>query len=527
MPRLTVDNMPVEVPEGSTILDAAAKLGIDIPTLCFLDRCDAETSCMVCVVKIEGRRGLLPACATLAAEGMVVASDCDEVRAIRREALELLLSDHLGDCVAPCEAACPARMNIPLMIRHIIAGRAAEAFATARDRIALPGVMGRICDAPCEKACRRGRLDAPVAICLLKRFAADSAMLDGGALPAKRPATGESVAVVGAGPAGLAAADYLLRLGHACTIFDENDQPGGSLRHLAAGVLTPDVLTAEIGGVEALDAQMRMGVRVGRDMSLAELQQQFGAIIVATGPVSDDAPPLDGLRRGKAGIEADRNTFRTSIDGVFAAGDAVGATAQPIRALASGRRAAVAVDQFLAGRPVTGEPRPFSTHMGKLMDGEMELLMAGVSDAPPAAGSPEGFSTAHAVDEARRCMHCDCRAADACKLRDWSCALGASAGRYRGERRMFEQYSHHDLVIYEPGKCIACGLCIQIARQWDEPLGLTFVGRGFDIRVAVPLSQSLADGLKTAAVQCAAACPTGALAMKGQESVGANDLPPG
>src|SRR3972149_9846484 len=130
MPRLTIDNREVEPAAGSTILDAAAKLGIDIPTLCFLKDLDPSTSCMVCVVKIAGLPSLVPACATIATDDMKVESDSERVREARRAALELLLSDHLGDCMGPCQMTCPARMDIPLMIRHIAAGRLADAIAT-------------------------------------------------------------------------------------------------------------------------------------------------------------------------------------------------------------------------------------------------------------------------------------------------------------------------------------------------------------------------------------------------------------
>ncbi len=91
----------------------------------------------------------------------------------RKAALELLLSDHLGDCMGPCHVTCPANMNIPLMIRQILEGKLEDAIATVKKDIALPAVLGRICPAPCEKACRRDSYDNGVSICLLKRYVAD------------------------------------------------------------------------------------------------------------------------------------------------------------------------------------------------------------------------------------------------------------------------------------------------------------------------------------------------------------------
>jgi NADH dehydrogenase/NADH:ubiquinone oxidoreductase subunit G len=86
---------------------------------------------------------------------------------------------------------------------------------------------------------------------------------------------------------------------------------------------------------------------------------------------------------------------------------------------------------------------------------------------------------------------------------------------------LFVQQTQHPDVIYEPGKCIDCGICIETASKAGEALGLTFVGRGFDVRVAVPFEATLAEGLRTAAAECVAACPTGALAFKNGDASGA------
>ena len=207
MPKLTIDNREVEVPGGATILDAAEKLGIDIPTMCFMKGCQPSTSCMVCVVKVEGRAVLLPACGTLAEEGMRVVSDCEEVHEARKTALELLLSDHVGDCLGPCHVICPAEMNIPLMIRQIAAGQMRDAIETVKNDIALPAVLGRICPKPCERGCRRAAIDDAVSICLLKRYVADVDLESAKPYsPVCESKQNKRVAVIGAGPAGLAAA---------------------------------------------------------------------------------------------------------------------------------------------------------------------------------------------------------------------------------------------------------------------------------------------------------------------------------
>ena len=519
MAKIRIDNQVVEVGDGATVLDAARKLGIEIPALCFLEGHQPTTSCMVCLVKLAGEDELVPACATKAIEGMVVESETPEVRQARRTSLELLLGDHLGDCEALCHVACPAHMNIPLMIRQIAAGRLGEAIATVKDDIPLPAVLGRICPAPCEKACRRGGKDEPVSICLLKRYVADADLASPQPyVPECGGETGKAVAIVGAGPTGLSAAYYLRRQGCACTIFDEHDRPGGMLRHaVPADRLPREVLDAEIDVIRRMGAAFRLGVRVGSDPSLVDLQRDFDVILVAAGQVERGAAAL-GLRAGPNGIQIDRNTYQTDTEGVFAAGDAVRARRMSVRAVAEGKAAAACIRQYLSGEQIAAPGRPFSTHVGRLQDGEIEAFMPGAS--PQARVSPSapagGLDDDQARAEAERCLHCDCRKPDACKLRRYAEIYGARPHHYKADRQPFQQFADHGEVIYEPGKCIGCGLCVQITAAAGERFGLTFIGRGFNTHVAVPFGRSLAEGLTTSAAECVAACPTGALAFKDQ-----------
>ena len=119
MIKIWIDQTEIEVPEGTSILLAAKMAGVNIPSMCFEDGHKNHPSCMVCLVKDNGTGKLLPSCAHPAMDGMEILSDIDEVRDARQQALELLLSDHVGDCEAPCRRACPAFMNIPLMNRLI------------------------------------------------------------------------------------------------------------------------------------------------------------------------------------------------------------------------------------------------------------------------------------------------------------------------------------------------------------------------------------------------------------------------
>ncbi len=518
MPKITIDGREVQVDAGATILDAAERLGISIPTMCHLRGHEATTSCMVCVVKVAGVNGLVPACGTVVRDGMQVESDCELVFKARKAALELLLSDHVGDCMGPCRMGCPARMDIPLMIRQIAAGELKDAIATVKRDIALPAVLGRICPAPCEKVCRRKQHDEAVSICLLKRYVADVDLQSAQSYsPTPAPKQGKRVAVIGAGPAGLAAAYYLQLDGFDCTVFDEHEEPGGMLRYAVTERNLPrDVLTAEIAQITKLGVTFKLRTRVGIAILLDEIREQFGAVFLATGELKAGDVDALGIDASPDGVKIDPRTGATNIPGVFAGGDVVRKRRLAVRAVADGKEAAESIRQYLAGEQVVGPAKVFNSRMGKLGDGEMEAFLR--SADPHSRLQPsrpvEGFTHEEARSESLRCLHCDCRKPDRCLLRRYAQAYDAKQTRYKADRGPFVQQLQHPNVIYEPGKCIDCGICIQIASALGEPLGLTFVGRGFDVRVAVPFGESLAEGLRVAGAACVNACPTGALAFK-------------
>lgn len=511
MPSITIDNQTIEVPDGATILDGAKLLGISIPTLCHLEGVASPASCFVCVVKVQGRENLVPSCATRVVDGMIIQSQTPEVLTARRTCLELLMSDHVGDCIAPCQSVCPARLDIPLMLRHVQAGKLSEAAALARDSLVLPAVLGRICPAPCQRACRRTAHDGPIAIKSAHCFLADvDAAKADRHVPTCQPSSGKTVAVVGAGPAGLSAAFSLLRLGHACIIFDAHDLPGGMLRYgVDLKAMPRDVLDSEIAVIRQLGVEFRLEHSVDA-RSLADIRKRFDAVIIAAGAATSEIMPW----LVPAGQEPPA--------GVFAA-TCPPAQRMTVRAVAQGKAAADAADRFLrSGMPAA--PPEFSCHIGQLLEGEMEKFLAAIRAEPsassrPAAGPPAAdcrhceMTHAQLLQQAARCLHCDCRKADDCRLRDHCAALAASSGKYKSGRRLFEQDLSHPQIIYESGKCIACGLCIAVAASRGVP-GLTFIGRGFDVRVRTPFDMPLAKALGSAALECVKACPTGALALR-------------
>lgn len=519
MPRLTIDNKEVEAPQGSTILQAARSLGLDIPALCQLDGFEPTTSCMLCLVKVEATGRFVPSCATPVEDGMRVESETPEIHDLRRTGIELLLSDHAGDCTAPCQFACPVKMDIPAMLRCVASGDLGGAIAIIREDVAMPAVLGRLCADYCEKACRRGQVDEPAAICLIQRYVADADLASSAPhRPSCRPPTGKKVAIVGAGPAGLSAAYHLLRAGHACTLFDRQDEPGGMLRYKTSrDELPATVLEGEIGLISGMGAGFRLQTSVGHEVSLADLRGAFDAVLVAAGPLPADTSDWHGLSAVRGHIVIDSATHETGVKGVFAAGEAVRASTAVVRSMADGKSAAECIDRYLKGAPLAAPARPFAARLGRLLEGELDELMAGL---PPEARKPrpprawEAFTDEQAREEAARCLHCDCVSKDGCKLRRYAQLYGARSNRFRGRRRRIERQAVHADVVYESGKCILCGLCVQIADRAREPLGLAFVGRGFDVRVGVPFGLPLDQALRQVARQCAEACPSGAIVLR-------------
>lgn len=348
MIRLNIDDRYVEVDDGATVLDAAIKLDITIPTMCFRQDCNPFTSCMICVVK-ECRSGkLIPACSARASEGMIISTDTEEVRTSRRTALELLLSDHIGDCEAPCHRVCPAGINIPVMLRHIIKGEFDKAAASIIRGTGSADDPCAGCKCPCERACRRSHHDAAVSIRLLVQFALK---------------------------------------------FHSHPKP-------------------------------------------------------------------------------DEKKLAT-------------------------------------------EKTDFNCNIGRLIDGEMDEFLKYASPAPRIEPASSEISPDEAQKESARCLHCDCLKQNDCLLRFYSNSYNARQRYYAGtSRKAFTQVRQHANIIYEPGKCIKCGLCVQITEREAEPLGLSFIGRGFDVKVGVPFDKTMEEALVKTAEQCVTACPTAALAFK-------------
>jgi formate dehydrogenase major subunit len=204
---------------------------------------------------------------------------------------------HYVDVNVPCQSACPAYTNIPAYIRCLFEERFSRSYEINHLANILPGVLGRICSRPCEERCRHGEpeLGRPVNICHIKRAAAD--FKDGGpfAQASPLPPTGKKVAVIGSGPAGLAAAHDLLTVGISVNIFEAFEEPGGMLAYGIPEFRLPrQILKGEIDRILGLGAVLQTGVRVGTDVALETLLTEYDAVLAATGCYEPNALNIAG-----------------------------------------------------------------------------------------------------------------------------------------------------------------------------------------------------------------------------------------
>ncbi len=511
MPTITIDQQRIEAQPGETILQAARAAGIEIPTLCYLEGFEAGASCMVCAVKLKHNGQFIPACGSRALDGMEIEHDTPEVRDTRRMALELLFSDHLGDCLSPCQRICPAQLGIPAVLKHLRAGEFGLAAAAARRDLALAGILCRICHRPCEHGCRRNVHDEAVAIADLVTHAIDTELAAGDPrVPMEVPLRPEKIAIIGSGFTGLSTAWFLRQQGYCATVIDENPEPAATIR-AAFPELPAGLLAAELNLLERAGVTFRCGTRIADEAALAELTREFSAVVIATGA---ESAALGLASEGKR-LAVDKSSMMTSRAGVFAVGRAVRPNAQPVACVADGKAVAVCIHRYLSGQPVQRPHKPFSVFMGKLVDGEMPDFLQTASGTGRSDAKAMGIDFGRVIEESNRCVNCNCAKADVCKLRQLAIDYDVNLHRFSsGERMRFRRNAEHPLVIFEAGKCIRCGNCIKVAGDHQEALGLTFIGRGFDVHLGVPFNESMRDGLLAAARAAVAACPTGALVLR-------------
>jgi formate dehydrogenase major subunit len=282
---ITVNGKVCTGQAGETILNIAKANGIEIPNLCYDKSVARYGACGMCVVEVEGNPKLQRACSIEAADGMVIHTETERTIEARKIAMELLMSDHDADCVAPCSLNCPAGTDCQAYVKQIALGNDREAVRIIKEKLPLPASIGRVCPHPCEKACRRQYVEEPISIAYLKAFAADNDLASGNPFrPEVQAPTGKKVAVIGGGPAGLTAAYFLAIAGHSVTIYDAMPKMGGMLRYgIPEYRLPKKVLDREIQEIQDLGVALKNGVKIGKDITFEEIRKSADATVVAIG----------------------------------------------------------------------------------------------------------------------------------------------------------------------------------------------------------------------------------------------------
>ena len=216
--------------------------------------------------------------------------------------------DYKVKLTAPCQDKCPAHIDIPAYIEAIKERRFDESLAVIRESMPLPAVCGRVCPHPCETACRRANVDDPINIMVLKRTASDYEWKHHHQPPMQpKPKKDKTIAIVGAGPAGLAAAYYLAMEGYPCTIYEALPEGfGGGM--IAVGIpayrMPRHILQRDIDIICSLGVEIIYDTRVGTDISLMELKEKYSAVLVAPGAHKSKPMGVEGEDEGYNGFLA-------------------------------------------------------------------------------------------------------------------------------------------------------------------------------------------------------------------------------
>ena len=303
--KIKINGIEVCGNKGDTILNIAAANGIEIPNLCYNSNLKIYGACGLCLVEAEGSPKLMRACSAVAADGMSVSTETPRVIRARKVALELIMSDHEGDCIGPCKLNCPAHTDIQGYLKQIALGNDKEAVKIIKEKISFPASIGRVCPHPCESNCRRALVEEPLSIAYLKAFAADNDLAsDDPYKPVRAEASGKKVAIIGGGPAGLNAAYYLSLEGHEVTIFEAMPEMGGMLRYAIPAYRLPKaVLAKEVATVADTGVIMKNNVKIGVDVSFDELRKSYDAVLVTIGAwkgsgVGCEGDKLEGVLSG-------------------------------------------------------------------------------------------------------------------------------------------------------------------------------------------------------------------------------------
>jgi formate dehydrogenase major subunit len=268
--------------------------------------------------------------------------------------------------------------------------------------------------------------------------------------------------------------------------------------------------------------------RIDGDFVLAAIGQGTRVSELVDGRVPNFLPLGESLSLTRwQTVEVDERTFETTVDGVFSGGDVVSGAATAIEAIAAGRKAAYAIDRYVATGQAEPEPAQVYSRKDAYREVKVEDLPPGSTDGrrimpvlPPVeralsfAEVETGYSREDLRRETARCLECGCTALFTCDLRRYATEYGADIQMFKGEALEHTVDRRHPLLTLDPNKCVLCGRCLRICSELVGVAAYGFVKRGFDTVVKPALGDSLLDTGCVSCGLCIGTCPTGAIAEK-------------
>jgi NADPH-dependent glutamate synthase beta subunit-like oxidoreductase len=363
-----------------------------------------------------------------------------------------------------CMTACPVHVDVRRFVAEMKAGNFDGAFDIYRKNVPFPGIIGRICDHPCQNACKRGEVGDAICVAALEKACVQMSKVTPNKITISSKKD-KRVALAGGGLSSLAAAVGLAGKGYSVVVFEAKDRLGGSLWKIPEEVLPRQVIVEEIAVLETLGVETCFNTTVGQTMSLPDLCRNFDAVYLGLGKNPRDTL---GLRLDDEGRpQVDPVTFMTSLDGVFAGGGMrISPAYSPIGSLADGRRAAISIDRFIQNVSLTAVRENEGSYQTRLFTNikGAEPLPAITPDNPA-----QGYTREEAALEAGRCLQCQClECVKACEylahykgypkkyLRDISLNSKISLGTHPANTMI--------------NSCSLCGLCQEVCPE-DFPMG--------------------------------------------------------
>ncbi|HEX9024136.1 MAG TPA: FAD-dependent oxidoreductase [Geobacteraceae bacterium] len=351
-----------------------------------------------------------------------------------------------------CTATCPIHVDARLFVKEMAKANVEAAYKVLARTMPYPGILGRICDHPCELRCKRGEVEAPIAIGLLERRCMENTTARARIQPLAR--RDKRIAVLGGGFAGLCAAWDLLKKGFRVTVMERGEHLGGPLREYPEHILPPDVVREEIALLETLGAEFRFGIELD-ETAFSVIREEFDAIFIDREAVA--GCDLSLTRDDNGRIVIDPATGATGVEAVFAGGGTrVSGAFSPVTEALQGRKGALSIERFLQNvQLTTGRENegPFNTRLF--------TSVAEIEPAPrivPAEGEA-GYSAEEALAEAARCIQCECmECVKVCLYLE----------RYKGYPKVYaRQVFNNEKVIFGAAhtknqfvnSCSTCGLC--------------------------------------------------------------------